>query len=99
MASGSTESKSVRVTICNQSYTLATAGDPAELEAAAQAVDARMRAITLRAGNIDTARVAVLACLHFADELRALQRELDTLKTRIESKSREFSLLLDKVIE
>ncbi|MBS1871581.1 MAG: cell division protein ZapA [Acidobacteria bacterium] len=99
MASRSAESKSVRVTICNQTYTLGTLGDPAELEAAANAVDERMRDIMARAGNIDTSRVAVLACLHFADELRSLQRELDSLRTRIDTKSREFSLLLDKVID
>ncbi len=99
MASRSAESKSVRVTICNQTYTLGTLGDPAELEAAANAVDERMRDIMTRAGNIDTARVAVLACLHFADELRSLQRDLDSLRSRIDAKSREFSLLLDKVID
>ncbi len=99
MAAGSAESNTVRVTICNQTYTLGTTGDPAELEAAANAVDERMRIISARAGNIDTARVAVLACLHFADELRTLQRELAELKTRVESKSRAFSLMLDQVIE
>ena len=99
MASGSGETKSVRVTICNQTYTLGTMGDPSELEAAAQAVDERMRSISARAGNIDMTRVAVLACLHFADELRAMQRDLASLKSRIETKSRQFSMLLDKVIE
>lgn len=92
-------SKSVRVTICNQAYTLGTTGDPAELEAAAAAVDERMRDIMTRAGNIDIARVAVLACLHFADEVRSLQCDMDAFKTKVETKSREFSLLLDKVIE
>ncbi len=58
-----------------------------------------MRSIAAKAGNIDTARVAVLACLHFADELRTLQNELSILKSRIDSKSREFSLMLDQVIE
>ena len=99
MTSGSGDTKSVRVTICNQTYTLGTTGDPAELEAAAQAVDERMRSISARAGNIDMTRVAVLACLHFADELRALERELASLKSRVEIKSREFSMLLDTVIE
>lgn len=99
MQAGSAETKSVRVTICNQTYTLGTTGDPAELEAAALAVDDRMRLIAAKAGNIDTARVAVLACLHFADELRALQRELSSLKSRVDTKSREFSLMLDQVIE
>jgi cell division protein ZapA (FtsZ GTPase activity inhibitor) len=63
------------------------------------AVDERMRSIAAKAGNIDTARVAVLACLHFADELRTIQRELAKLKSRIDAKSREFSMMLDQVIE
>lgn len=99
MQPGSAESKTVRVTICNQTYTLGTTGDPADLESAAQAVDERMHVIAARAGNIDTSRVAVLACLHFADELRSLQHELESLRSRIDSKSREFSLMLDQVIE
>lgn len=99
MEPGSPETKTVRVTIFNQTFMLGTTGDPAELEAAANAVDERMRAIASRAGNIDTSRVAVLACLHFADELRSLQHELSMLRSRIDSKSREFSMMLDQVIE
>lgn len=99
MQPGSADTKTVRVTICNQTYTVGTNGDPAELEAAANEVDERMRTISARAGNIDTARVAVLTCLHFADELRTIQRELDELKTRVVAKSREFSMMLDRVIE
>jgi cell division protein ZapA len=99
MQSGSAETKTVRVTILNQTYTLGTAGDPAELEAAAVEVDERMRSIAAKAGNIDMSRVAVLACLHIADELRSLQRELSSLKSRVDSKSREFSVMLDQVIE
>ncbi len=99
MQPGSADAKTVRVTIFNQAYSLGTTGDPAELEAVALSVDERMRSIAARAGNIDTARVAVLACLHFADELRTLQNELSILRSRIDSKSREFSLMLDQVIE
>ena len=99
MASGSAENKTVRVSILNQTYSLGTSGDPAELEAAALAVDERMRIIAARAGNIDTTRLAVLACLHFADELRSISRELADLRSRVESKSREFTLMLDQVIE
>ncbi len=99
MPPGSADAKTVRVTIFNQTYTVGTAGDPGELEAVALDVDERMRGIAARAGNIDTARVAVLACLHFADELRTLKHELSHLKSRIDSKSREFSLMLDQVIE
>lgn len=99
MQPGSGDTKTVRVTIFNQTLTLGTTGDPAELEAAALAVEDRMRAIASRVGNMDTSRVALLACLHFADEVRALERELTTLRTRIDTKSREFSSMLDKLIE
>jgi cell division protein ZapA len=99
MQSGSADTKTVRVTISNQTFTLGTTGDPAELEAAALAVDDRIRAIAVRAGNMDNSRIALLACLHFADEVRSLERELATLKSRIDTKTREFSLMLDKVIE
>jgi cell division protein ZapA len=53
----------------------------------------------VRAGNVDATRVAVLACLHMADRLRGIERELLDLKTRVGEKSRQFSLLLDKAIE
>jgi cell division protein ZapA len=52
----------------------------------------------MRAGNVDANRVAVLACLHMADQLRMMQRELAELKERVEQKSRQFSVLLDKAI-
>jgi cell division protein ZapA len=99
MASSSADNKTVRVSILNQTYSLGTSGDPAELEAAALAVDERMRIIAARAGNIDTTRLAVLTCLHFADELRTISRELAELRSRVESKSREFTMMLDQVIE
>jgi len=88
--------KTVRVTIFNQSYTLAAADDPAEMEALAHAVDELMSEIAQRAGNVDGNRVAVLACLHLADRLRGLERELADLKARVDRKSRQFSLLLDQ---
>ena len=86
----------VRVTIYNQSYTLTVTGDAAEVESLAQTVDNLMTEIAQRAGNVDGNRVAVLASLHLADRLRSLERELTDLKQRVDSKSRQFSLLLDQ---
>jgi cell division protein ZapA len=57
-----------------------------------------MTSIALRAGNVDANRVAVLACLHLADRLRSMERELGELKDRVEQKSRQFSVLLDQAI-
>jgi len=87
--------KTVRVTIYNQPYTLAVADDVGEVEALARSVDQLMTEIAQRAGNVDGARVAVLACLHLADRLRGIEQELSDFKTRVGEKTRQFSSLLD----
>ena len=92
------EQKPVRVNIFNQAYTILTADDPAEVEALAHTVDELMRNYA-RAGNIDTTRAAVLSSLHLADQLRTIERELNGLRDRVESKSKELTILLDQVIE
>ena len=91
--------KSVRVTIYNQPYTLTATEEPGEVETLAHTVDELMTRIAQRAGNVDSQRIAVLACLHMADQVRTMEREVTGLKGRVDSKVREFSLLLDKVIE
>ena len=93
------ERKTVRVTIFNQTYSLAAAGDTAEVEALAHFIDDLMTDIARRTGNADSNRIAVLACLHLADRLRAMERELAALKGRVDEKTREFNLLLDQAIE
>jgi cell division protein ZapA len=91
--------KTVRVTIFHQQYTVSASEDSSDIETLAHEVDELMTAIAQRAGNIDTSRVAVLACLHLADKQRTIERELTELKTRINDKSRQFSMLLDRAIE
>jgi len=95
MESGA-ERRSVRVTIFNQAYNLQASEDPTEVEALARAVDELMTEVAQRAGNIDSNRVAVLACLHMADRLKSIERELSDLKSRVDQKSRQFSLMLDQ---
>lgn len=92
------ESKQVRVNIFNQTYTIITSTDPAEVQALAQSVDEIMRSYA-RTGNIDAGRIAVLACLHLADQLRARERELAEIKGRVDEKSRALTLLIDSAIE
>lgn len=91
--------KTVRVTIFHQQYSVSATDDSGEIEQLAQEVDELMVSIAQRAGNVDATRVAVLTSLHLADRLRTIERELRDLKTRVGEKSRQFSLLLDKVIE
>ena len=92
-------SQTVRVTIFHQQYTVSASGDAGEIESLAQEVDDLMTSIAQRAGNIDASRVAVLACLHMADRLRSIERELSELRTRVTNKSRQFTVLLDRAIE
>ncbi len=68
--------KSVRVHIFNQSYTLLAEGDARDVEEIAGEVDELMTSIAGRTSSGDPARVAVLACLHLADKLRAAEKQL-----------------------
>jgi cell division protein ZapA len=90
--------KVVRVSIFNQNYTLTSSGDTRDTESLAQEIDELMSSIARRAGNLDSTRTAVLACLHLADKLRTAEAELARLKNTVEVKTRGFSLLLDEVI-
>lgn len=98
MDSGPAEKKPVRVTIFGQSYTVRAPGDPREIEELARLIDELMAGIASRTGDSEPSRVAVLACLHLSDRLRAVERELEGLKQRIQNKSIEFSLLLDQAL-
>jgi cell division protein ZapA len=68
--------QSVRVQIFNQTYALLADGDAREVEEIAAQVDELMTAIASRASSADSTRVAVLACLHLADKLRTVERQL-----------------------
>ena len=94
-----TEKKQVRVTILGQPFTLLTGGDPAEMIELAHQVDELMAGIASRSQNLDSTRVAVLACLHLADRLRNVDGEFSGLRERLEAKAREFSGLLDQAIQ
>jgi cell division protein ZapA len=89
----------VRVTIFNQTYSLvASSEEPGRIEQLAQRVDDLMSTIAARAGNVDSTRTAVLACLHLADELDSIERRLSMLKDDVEDKARHFTILLDEAI-
>jgi cell division protein ZapA len=95
----SSEKNTVRVTILGQSYTLRAQGDPKEVERLAQSVDELMHNIAVKSPTSDSSRVAVLACLHLADRLNSLERDLGALKQRVGRKTEEFAGLLDRALE
>jgi cell division protein ZapA len=76
MESSPSEKHNVRVTILSRPYTLRTSGDPREVEEVAASVDQLMLSIAGKAPDADSTRIAVLACLHLADKVRELEREL-----------------------
>jgi cell division protein ZapA len=88
----------VRVTILSRPYTLLASGDPREVEEVAAGVNDLMLSIAAKAPNADSTRIAVLACLHLADKLRSMERDLHRLKERVDRKSEEFSLMLEQLI-
>ena len=57
-----------------------------------------MSTIARRAGNLDSTRAAVLACLHLADRLRLIEKQLAALRESVDQKSRNITELLNKVI-
>jgi cell division protein ZapA len=86
----------VRVTIFNQTYSVSTSGDPHDTEELAHEIDELMSTIARRAGNLDSTRTAVLACLHLADRLRTAERQLAMLRDSVDHKSRDLGSLLDQ---
>jgi cell division protein ZapA len=92
------ERKTVRVTIFHQQYTLAATDQSGEIESLAAEVDDLMIKIAKEAGNVDSNRVAVLACLHLIDRLRAVESEHSGLREHVDGKTREFVGLLDAAL-
>jgi cell division protein ZapA len=95
---GAPEKQPVRVTILSRPYTLLASGDPREIEAVAASVDELMLSIAAKAPNADSTRIAVMACLHLADKLRTLERDLSLLQDRVDRKSVEFAGMLDRAL-
>jgi cell division protein ZapA (FtsZ GTPase activity inhibitor) len=93
-----TERKTVRVTIFHQQYTLAATDQDGEIESLAEEVDDLMVEIAKQAGNVDSNRVAVLACLELIDRLRTAEREHSQLQAHLDGKTREFASLLDDAL-
>jgi cell division protein ZapA len=94
----------VTVDIYDQTYHL-RGEDPAYIEALAEIVDGKMRAVSASGSTVDSLRVAVLAALNIADELMRLQakyRALDGSMSRTESTLRDraasLSGLLDSIL-
>lgn len=98
MQTNTSEKQPVRVTILSRPYTLLAAGNTREVEEVAASVNDLMLTIAEKVPSADSTRIAVLACLHLADKLRTLERDLQSLKERVDRKSEEFAGMLEQVL-
>ncbi len=85
----------VRVQIFHQSYSLVADGDPQDVVEVANQVDELMTSIASRISSGDSTRVAVLACMHMADRLRAAEHRLK----QYENKSERIASLLQETLQ
>jgi cell division protein ZapA len=97
-------SKIISVDIYDQTYHL-RGQDVERIQALAQMVDGKMRAVAEKGTTVDSLRVAVLAALNIADELasvsekyRALTESQNQANTML-SKANSLSGLLDSVLD
>lgn len=64
----------ISVEIYGQTYNVRGEGDPAYLTDLAQFVDSRMREIASQLSTLDPLKIAILAALNIADELKQTQQ-------------------------
>lgn len=95
----------VTVEIYDQPYHL-RGEDPAYIEALASLVDGKMRAVAAQGTTVDSLRVAVLAALNIADELRTMQARYRALagsvnhaETTLRNRASNLNGLLDAVLD
>jgi cell division protein ZapA (FtsZ GTPase activity inhibitor) len=98
MDSSGAEKQAVRVSILGRPYTLLATGDSRDVEQVASTVDELMHSIRDKAPTADPTRIAVLACMHFADQLRIANQELEELRQRKDSHAGEYAAMLDRLI-
>ena len=98
METSGSERQPVRVTILSRPYTLLASGDPREVEEVAASVNDLMLSIAGKAPTADSTRIAVLACMHLADQLRRAEQELAELREKKDTHSGEYAAMLNRLI-
>lgn len=86
--------QSVRVHIFNQTYTLLVDDDAGEVQELAHQIDELMVSIAGKASTGDSTRVAVLACMHLADQLREARQKLQAF----EDESARITSMLEEAL-
>lgn len=93
-----TPSKSLKVVIYNQTYSLKSSHDEEYIQQLAAHVDRRMNEIASATMTVDSLRVAILAALQIADELYQARREMKETEEDIAERSSRYADLLDQFL-
>ena len=92
--------RTIDVEIYDQKYSIVLKADiqEAEVRRIADDVDERMREISAVANTPDSLKIAVLAALHLAEELRELRRSSEQNEVIIRKKSDEWTHALEQLL-
>jgi cell division protein ZapA len=92
--------RTVDVEIYDQKYSIVLKSDmqEADVRRIAEDVDQRMREISAAANSADSLKVAVLAALHLAQELREQRKSSEQNDVIIRKKSDEWSHVLEQLL-
>lgn len=93
MSSGASAKQVYRVTIFNQTLSIASSTSAAEFEHIADQVDVLMSKIASKSGIADGTRVGVLAAMHLADHLHQTERWLAAAQDALEASRAECNSL------
>src|ERR1044072_3519537 len=89
----------IRAEIYNHTYNIRSDGDSEYIAQLAEFVDSRMREISSGTLTVDSLKVAILAALHIADELRRLKRLHEQADQPLAARSAECAEMLDRLLK
>ncbi len=98
MANRKPHPDSIYVEIFGSTYTLRGGSDPATVRSLASELDGRMRELAAPASAADPLKVAVLAALRLADEVRAARGEAPGHDLRLEERIEGLTRRLERAI-
>ena len=89
----------VHVEIFGQTYAVRAGGEPGFVEELAAQVDAQMREVSKQSGAVDTVRIAVLAALNIAAELKDARLRIEHADDKIRLRAEMLARVLSSAID
>jgi len=82
-----------------QTYAVRAGGEPGFVEELASQVDAQMREVSKQSGAVDTVRIAVLAALNIAAELKDARMRIEQADDKIRLRAEMLARVLSSAID